>query len=260
MRRKLPPKDSPGAKVIIERYIAGDGRALAEELGFSSLDSLSHSVRNLYNAKVSDVAINPQLSEPTIYPAPKINIVPIKQESRWHQGEEVMLAEISDSHVGLLTPSYNSDIFRARLAILREGIIRLCLLHRKMRPVKKLVASLLGDLPQGEQIGIQGMAEEFEMGAEQQIFEVLVPEFTNFFVNLLQVFPDIEVDILPGNHGNVQRRSQTVTKRSNWDTVFGRALKLTLAKYSHIKVTMPEPAQWYMRKQAEKSNPNPGNA
>jgi len=115
-----------------------------------------------------------------------------------------------------------------------------------MRPIRKLVTPFLGDATHGEQYGVQGYVEEFEMGAEEQIYELLVPEFTNFYVNLLQVYEEIEILGIPGNHGNIERRSQRKSKRSNWDTIFYRALMLTLAKYKRIKITIPPVGQWYL--------------
>jgi len=183
--------------------------------------------------------------ERIITPAPAIKIRPIKQEGRRGEGEEVHLQEISDAHCGILTHSYNVTVFKQRLDKLRDSMIRLCLLHRKMRPIKKLVVAKLGDLAHGEQYGVQGYVEEFEIGAEQQIYEVLVPEFSNFYINLLQYYGEIEIYGVPGNHGNIQRRSQTISKRSNWDTVFYRALRETLKNYPRITVQIPEVGQWY---------------
>ena len=187
-----------------------------------------------------------EIEQIIVTPAPLIKIKPIKQEGRRGQGEEVHLQPISDAHVALLTPTYNIAVFKARLETLRIAMINLCLLHRKMRPIKKLVAPFLGDMGQGEQYGVQGFVEEFECGVEEQIYEVLVPEFSNFFVNLLQIYQTIEIPSVPGNHGNIQRRSQTMSKRSNWDTVFYRALQQALSKYSRIEVIIPPVAQWYM--------------
>ena len=192
-------------------------------------------------------AEEPEDKEPIIIPAPLINIKPIRQEVRRGQGEEVHVQPINDPHAGLRTPTYNKYVLQERMDLLFESMVKLCLLHRKMRPIRKLVVPLLGDMAQGEQYGVQGHVEEFEMGAEEQIYEILLPIFSNFFINALQVYEEIEIDGIPGNHGNIQRRSQTMSKRSNWDTVFYRALQLTLAKYSRITINIPEPAgKWYL--------------
>jgi hypothetical protein len=200
---------------------------------------------------VDDKATESSVVEPEkeiiVTPAPLIRIKPIKQEGRRGQGEETQVQPINDPHVGLKTPTYDKVVFRERMGVLFEAMVKFCLLHRKMRPIKKLVTPLLGDMAQGEQYGVQGSVEEFEMGAEEQIYTVLLPVFTNFYINALQVYEEIEIDGVPGNHGNIQRRSQTMSKRSNWDTIFYRALKESLSKYSRITVNIPEPAgKWYM--------------
>jgi len=189
-----------------------------------------------------------EIKEPerVIIPAPEIKIKPLKQEATGKEGEEVQVELISDCHVGLKTPSYNIKVFKRRLEELQKVTVNLCLLHRKMRPIRKLVVPFLGDLVQGEQYGVQGFVEEFEISAMEQVYDVLVPEFTNFFVNLLQVYPQIEIYGVEGNHGNIQRRSAIMTKRSNWDIVFYRALKETLSKYSRIEVrTQDMGGEWY---------------
>lgn len=246
--RKLPPKDSEQGQEVIRRYLAGD-RKLHEELGYSRRSSFTDAMVRIYGVRISEKPVITELSEPEVkvMPAPKIKIKPLKQEGKRDEGEEVQVQDISDGHVGLQTPSYNSKEFGHRLDLLADRMVKLCYLHRKMRPIKKLVTPILGDMVQGEQYGIQGHIEEFEMGAEEQIFNVLLPKFTNFYINLLQVYEEIEVDGVPGNHGNIQRRSQTQSKRSNWDTVFYRALKQSLSAYKQITVNVPEPAgQWYL--------------
>jgi hypothetical protein len=115
-----------------------------------------------------------------------------------------------------------------------------------MRPIKKLWVPFLGDMTHGEQYGRQGFVEEFEMGAEQQIYELLVPVFSNLFVNALQVYEEIYITGVPGNHGNIQPRSQTLSKRSNWDTIFYRALAQSLSNYKRITLTMPEVGDWFL--------------
>lgn len=146
----------------------------------------------------------------------------------------------------MITPSYNVEVFRQRLTKLSTRITAVCQLHRKMRPIKKLITPLLGDIVHGEQYGRQGMVEEFEMGAEQQIYEVLVPEFANFYINLLQIYERIYIPGVPGNHGNIEPRSQRKSQRSNWDTIFYRALKQALSKYSRLQIDIPPVGQWYM--------------
>jgi len=253
---KLPPKGSPEEAQYWERIKNGGIDTVRQKLDYCENAALLKAFRRRgYNT--GEIIWEPQGKpqgekepEVVIIPAPEIKIKPIKREAPRGQGEEVQLQPISDAHTGLKTPTYDKQKFGERLEILFESMVKLCLLHRKMRPIKKLVAPLLGDMGQGEQYGIQGHVEEFELGAEEQIFEVLLPKFENFFINLLQVYQEIEIPTVPGNHGNIQRRSQTMSKRSNWDTVFYRALQRGLSKYSRIKVEIPEPAgKWYLVKE-----------
>jgi hypothetical protein len=252
-KTNLPPRDSPEGQELEREYPTAPHEKLVEwakKYGYKSPSNFKEAMWKRWGIRRERIKAKTEYEsekEIVVMPAPLIRIKPIKQEGRRGQGEEVHLQLISDPHVGLLTPTYNKEVFGERLDILSESMVKLCLLHRKMRPIRKLVTPLLGDMGQGEQYGVQGHVEEFEMGAEEQIYTVLVPKFTDFYINLLQVYQEIEIDGVPGNHGNIQRRSQTMSKRSNWDTIFYRALRDRLSKYSRITVNIPEPAgKWYM--------------
>ena len=222
----------------------------ALELGYNGRMSYENRMRErdirLTQNNYSSISSPPSKGIPIARPIPKIRISPLKMEhTDLSEGEECLVALVSDVHGGLKTPTYNSEVFKKRLETYKNAIVKFCLLHRKMRPIKKLIVPLLGDLVQGQQIGVQMLVEECEIiGAEDQIYDLLLPEFTNFFINLLQLFEEIEIPGVEGNHGNINRRRDTLTKRSNWDTVFYRALKASLARYDRIKVD-PELNTWW---------------
>ena len=243
---KLPPQDTDAGQAIIKRFWNGELEQLTWELGYKNTSTLKGALRKIYGIYITKVPWQPRGNVGTkpleiiIKPAPIIKVKPIKQEGRRGEGEEIHLQPIGDAHCGVQTPSYNVAIFKERLIKLLKAMAQLCFLHRKMRPIKKLVVPFLGDLVQGEQYGVQGFVEEYEISALEQIYDVLVPEFSNFFINLLQIYPNIEIYGVEGNHGNIQRKAQIMTKRSNWDIVFYRALKQALAQYSRIEVKTQE--------------------
>lgn len=244
----LPPKGTEEREQIKRRYAKAtieERVKMALELGYRNPDGLRRTMAHDGITAKSMPQETLQDSEPQIIPIPQLKIKPLPQEGKRGEGEEVMLALISDSHIGLRTPTYNTDTFKSRLETLYKTIIKLCLLHRKMRPIKKLVIVFLGDIVNGQQIGVQGRAEEYELpGAEQQIYEYAVPEFSNFIISLLQIFPIIEWYGVEGNHGNINRRNSTITKRSNWDTVFYRTLNTRLQEYKNI-IGKPETETWW---------------
>ena len=247
-KSKLPPQGTAEAEAVIERFLSGDLTSLSAELNYTRRDLLVRAMKSKYGVvqELAKIKVGPP-PEPKVYPAPKIKIMPLIQEGDKEEGEEVHLTLRSDAHVGLLTPSFNIATFKDRLWTLAKAETNICRLHRRMRPIKKLVSPWLGDMVQGEQYGVQGYVEEFECGVEEQIYEHLVPTMAEYYVNLLQIYETIEIPIVPGNHGNIQRRSQKVSKRSHWDTVAGRALKSALSHYEdRIHVTVAEPGQWYM--------------
>jgi len=246
----LPEPNTEEAEKLIAFYETAsraDLKKAAEAYGYKNLDNFRGAMRKslgIYDKQ--QIKANLEHSEVIQQPAPEIKIKPIKQEGRRGEGEEVHLQPISDCHCGLLTPTYNIQVFKQRLETLQKAMVNLCLLHRKMRPIRELVVPFLGDQVQGEQYGVQGFVEEFEISAMEQVYDVLVPEFSNFFVNLLQIYPRIKIYGVEGNHGNIQRKSAIMTKRSNWDIVFYRALKQALSRYSRIEVkTQDIGGEWY---------------
>ena len=246
---RLPPKESKEGQEIIRRYLSGD-RSLYKKLGYYEHRNLARAMEKTYridSPKISYANLNLEAGKnEQIRSLPEIKIEPLRSEhSDLSEGEEVQVALISDIHGGLKTPTYNSKVFVKRLNNYKQAIIKFALLHRKMRPIKKLVLPMLGDMVQGQQIGTQMLVEDCDIiGAEDQIYDLLLPNLTTFVVNLLQVFEEIEIYGVEGNHGNIDRRRNTLTKRSNWDTVFYRGLKAALSQYSRIKVE-PELNTWW---------------
>ena len=91
---------------------------------------------------------------------------------------------------------------------------------------------MLGDMIQGEQIGHKVDLAELERDAYGQKYEIIIPGLSNFLVNLLQVYPEIHVYGIRGNHG---RPGKYASLRTNWDTDVYMALKMTLSQYERIK-------------------------
>ena len=192
---------------------------------------------------VPEISVTP---EPVIVNLPDIKITPLALEhDDKNEGEEVFVSMISDIHGGLKTSTYNPDVFVERLNIYKKFIINIALEHRKMRPIRKLVIPMLGDIVQGQQIGTQMLVEEAGIiGAEKQIYDLLLPNITEFVINLLQIFETIEIYGVEGNHGNINKRRETLTKQSNWDTIFYRSLAMALSKQDRVKVE-PEVDTWW---------------
>lgn len=188
---------------------------------------------------VSEGASAPQYSQPSlvvevpkIQSLPPINITPLPPEHT-DEGEETEVVLISDLQAGQQSVSYNSKILKQRMEILSQKTLRLCRLHRRMRPIKKLVVCLLGDIVENMNIPIPKI-EELEKVVFDQIFEVAVPALNDFLVSQLQMFETIEVYAVRGNHGQLEGR-RSMSAKTNWDSFVYKILELGLKNFERIK-------------------------
>ena len=169
---------------------------------------------------------------PEVKPLPAIEITPLPQENI-DEGEETQLILISDLQAGQQSVSFNSKILKQRMDLLSQKSLRLCRLHRKMRPIKKLVVCLLGDMIENMNVPIPKL-EELEKVVFDQIFEVAVPALNDFLVSQLQMFETIEVYAVRGNHGQLEGR-RSLSSKTNWDSFVYKILELGLKNFERIK-------------------------
>lgn len=138
---------------------------------------------------------------------------PPKQKARGDP--ETMVILISDLHPGLVTPSYNLDIFHKRFDLLINRIVRIKDIISKTIPLKKVVLLKLGDLVSGQGI-FPGQAWKSETHVTSQIYEHASPELIRLNLTLLDYFPIVEDHYIPGNHGQTGKYNP---REANWDTV-----------------------------------------
>ena len=174
----------------------------------------------------------PEPVVPEIKSLPAINITPLPQENA-DEGEETELVLISDLQAGQQSVSFNSKILKQRMEIFSQKTLRLCQLHRRMRPIKKLVVCLLGDIVENMNVPIPKL-EELEKVVFDQIFEVAVPALNDFLVSQLQMFETVEVYGVRGNHGQLEGR-RSFSAKTNWDNFVYKILELGLKNFERIK-------------------------
>ncbi len=248
VKRKMPLPGTEEYQHLRNGYESGANLHILASVNDCTIGTLTNFASDEEWKRNVKRKLDEEASGPVVIPAPFVDIKPLPQIGDAAEGEEVHVQPIGDAHAGILTPTYNSEVLVHRMDKLQDASIKLALLHRKMRPVKKLIVPILGDMTHGEQYGAQGMVEEFEMGAEQQIFELLLPVTFRLITNWLQVYEQVEIVGVPGNHGNVQRKSQRLSKRTNWDTIFYRALAIQLEKYQdRVSVEVPNKTWYYIK-------------
>jgi hypothetical protein len=115
--------------------------------------------------------------------------------------KETMVVLVSDLHPGLITPSYNLDVFHKRWALLVEKIILIHDIITQTIPIEKIVFIKLGDLVSGQGI-FPGQAWKSQVHVLKQIYHEVSPELIGLNLTMLEYFKEVEDHYIPGNHGS----------------------------------------------------------
>lgn len=162
---------------------------------------------------------------------PEIKITPLLQVAK-EEGEEAQILLISDLQAGQRSATFNARILKQEIETFTIKSMRLCELHRRMRPIRKLHVCLLGDIIENMNVPIPKL-EELEKVVFDQIFEVAVPALNDLLVSHLQLFDDIDVYCVRGNHGQLEGR-RSLSAKTNWDTFAYKVLEIGLRNFEKI--------------------------
>jgi len=94
------------------------------------------------------------------------------------QQEEVAVLLMSDVHIGKQTKSYNHRIFAKRLEVLQNSMMSIVEAHRSIRPIKKLVLVMNGDIIDAESIYPSQAIDHISAKIIDQIFSIGLPKLT----------------------------------------------------------------------------------
>ena len=188
-------------------------------------------------------AIKNILAREGVLPPPKR--VPIfKNRSRYIADEEQMGLEISDWHRGAkesradlsgFAEGYSSDIADARLDILIEKVGRITDLEGKIRPIPVLNIWLTGDMVTGEDI-FAGQRYVIDLPLLEQAIGG-GKRLCLGISRLAQLFSQINVYCVPGNHGRVGRINE-YHPRSNWDIIMYIFVQEWLKEHKNVSVNI----------------------
>lgn len=166
----------------------------------------------------------------------KIKSVPqfkIKQQKG--KKEETAVLEISDVHLGKKTETYNLEQFVKRMNTLLASVSEVTELVRRNCNVKKLHIFLLGDILDGEEI-----FPNHQVSLEHHLFHQLIyaeKHFSSFITSLLEIFEEIEVDCVYGNHG---RKSKSASPKTNFDLIFYKMLEVRFEQIKRVNFNISE--------------------
>jgi hypothetical protein len=149
--------------------------------------------------------------------------------------EEVATLLMSDIHIGKKTATYNPKVFVQRLGKLRNSMMSIIQAQRSIRPVKKLVIVMNGDIVDAEAI-YPGQAVDFiSIPIIDQIFSVGVPELVAFLGFCLENFETVECYCQMGNHGRQNAAKWSSSKSTNWDSVLYKVLEASTLNQPRLK-------------------------
>lgn len=166
-------------------------------------------------------------SVPTVE-APKISL------DGGAEKDEVPVLLLGDTHIGKKTPTYDHEIFKVRLRRLMEGVQSIIGIQRHVRPLKKIVVVMLGDMIDAESIYPSQAVEGVSVHILDQIYAHGVPALKEFLLFLLGLFEEVEIHAVRGNHGRLYPSKWTSAKSTNWDLVFYKSLETALEDQDRI--------------------------
>jgi hypothetical protein len=141
---------------------------------------------------------------------------------------------LSDVHIGKKTKTYNHEVFAERMDNLMMGLLGCIQPHRSMRPLKKIVVILNGDIIDAESIFPGQSVDRLSAHIIDQIYTYGLPQFVRLFEFLLEHFESVDVHCIKGNHGRLYASKWTNARSTNWDVVFYHSLKTALRLQDRI--------------------------
>ena len=178
----------------------------------------------------------------------EVKVLPIVKRA-WQPSTEKVSQEtavllLSDTHIGETVNKeevynfgeYNFDIFTKRLKFLANSIKSITTTKLKGYRIDKLVIYCLGDMVSGR------IHQEIMERGEEIIFQVLQGSFVTaqFILEMAQMFNEVEVVGVVGNHGRLTKKPPHKRKYVNWDYLFYQFLGTFLVSNDRIKCKFPK--------------------
>ena len=224
---------------LIARFKNGEGKILANELGYKSYKSFRDAVRrecNLYEKDIIRPVAGTGEEQPIIVNLPPIKLREYKARKAKMGDEEEAILHTSDQHAGKITSTYDEDVYNARMDTLFDATMTIVTLHRHMYPIRKLWIFNTGDNSQGENPHQGSVIGSVSRGARDQTIKVAYPANVKLIASLKQEFEEVEVACVPGNHGSDKLAPET----SKEDLRLYDLLKVHFADTKGVKINIYE--------------------
>jgi hypothetical protein len=138
--------------------------------------------------------------------------------------EEIAVAHLSDTQIGKVTKSYDTEIACGRIAEFGERVCTIIDRHRAYAKVNEVHLYLGGDMVEGELI-FPGQAHLIDQSVFDQAVVAGPGAVCRLILRLLQSVRKVRVVCVCGNHGRPASKHAGSHPRSNWDRVFYHVAK-----------------------------------
>lgn len=157
--------------------------------------------------------------------------IPMIPEPRFVRGkaalEEIALLHISDTQIGKITRTYNSEIAAQRLMLLAERVVRIVEVRRAHARIDEIHLALGGDIVEGEQI-FPHQPHLIDQSVFDQAVRIAPTALVAVILYLLKHFARVKVFCVVGNHGRVAPKFVGSHPRTNWDRVTYHTIRTIL--------------------------------
>lgn len=173
------------------------------------------------------------------------------RKSKKSQAETALL-HLTDIHYGKLTSTFDTSTCVDRMIQLSEAVEEIVALRRSSAAINKIVVLLGGDMVEGQNI-FPGQAFSLDADIVQQCLKDGPEVVANTIIHMASIFPEVEVQAVPGNHGRVDKNG---SGQFNTDSIFYEVVRGLVSKVAkNVTWNLPldrEPGkQWFAYTQIE---------
>lgn len=163
-------------------------------------------------------------------------------------GAEYAVALLSDLQTGKITPDYNTEVCRERVAAYAEKVIELAKIQELHHPVRHCIVAMLGDMVEGVDI-FPGQQWLIDSTLYDQLLNTTPVIIVDFIRHLLTHFDSVAVYAVDGNHGRIGRKGN-FGPADNADRMVYRIVDLMLRDEPRFRMHMRDPhgeRNWYLK-------------
>lgn len=151
---------------------------------------------------------------------------PRKDKSR--KKEEVCVVHLSDTQIGKLTSTYDSDIASKRIKKFGDTITKLVTSRRTGAKVERVVFMIGGDIVEGETI-FSTQPWEVDSDLWDQAIKTAPKILSELTLHLASLFRHVHVTSVPGNHGRPAPKNTAASPRTNFDMIATEITRLMVS-------------------------------